>query len=703
MQSINKPLFNEDMIWASNPGSPTDVIRPDQDKFSSGFVYGEIPLHSMFNWAGNTFSTYAVHSCKYGVPEWDAGTTYTEGSLTLRDNGSTRILYIALETSTGEDPLSSTKWREFYKNLADIRDVVLDNLQGNDILYQDIITDENDPLLETYAKVFRNKSKYDILGLDDLQNVFGKNQSSAILYHVNTVEVGDAWIKKPFGLMTPFLFLNDYLDVSEPSPTEGDILTWDGSFWSGDQSNPFVEWEDVLFKPQYFNPPSTTSTKLGGFRSKLENRNELTMWSAPLPIANKPLNLTASTTRTDGSFLEWDTPLDNGNPINFYTIYREGEYLADTQNLTDPLITEFLDITGEKHKIYEYTVYATNTSGMSLPSNTAFGLKTDILPAPLNFTASDDISSRFVLCTWDKVVGATSYHLYRKPVGAPDADYEYIAGGVVSPYRHLTDAGTEFDYAVTASNPIGESAKSISDKGSTKVDSGTKYFETNGNFYVPNGIYEIEVCMTGAGGSGSIGDADNLHSGGGYSGEFKRETISVNPGEMIAIQIGAGGTPSDYTTLSDGVDGEDTIITLPNGTTITALGGKGGLATSDSYAGNGRQINSPCSGTIFTDGMHSNRPRYISCYGGQASYFGHGGSRSGQVPGKGAGGSAISVYEQPYDNPYFCNGGDGLVVIKWDIVDLDSLSEEQKYQEELLSELDIGFGINNSKYTGLIK
>lgn len=140
-------------------------------------------------------------------------------------------------------------------------------------------------------------------------------------------------------------------------------------------------------------------------------------------------------------------------------------------------------------------------------------------------------------------------------------------------------------------------------------------------FTVPEGVYEINVSVVGAGGGGGAGGLgrawhmmgstymDILMAGGGGGGAGGRgqtptlQLVEVTPGEEITVNVGAGGlggcayrneggTPinagcnpngtgfglqnSTYHTGKPGADGENTTVTLQDGTVITALGGEGG-------------------------------------------------------------------------------------------------------------------------------
>jgi hypothetical protein len=240
-----------------------------------------------------------------------------------------------------------------------------------------------------------------------------------------------------------------------------------------------------------------------------------------------------------------------------------------------------------------------------------------------------------------------------------------VAGGVISPYFLREEPNREYEYCVTAYNPADESDFSNWNRGVTKARPGVRIFTNGGNFYVPLGITELTVCLQGGGGSGAIGESDGLHSGGGFAGQFIKQTIKVNEGDVIAVQVGQGGEHTDYTTPADGVPGTETKVILYTLEEIVANGGRGGLHGSTSFAGVGRSLVSDCTGETYDDGLHSYRPDYVSCYGGQASQFGNGGSRSGTETGLGAGGSAISKHQEYYDNPAFNKGGGGVVMFAW--------------------------------------
>ena len=125
-------------------------------------------------------------------------------------------------------------------------------------------------------------------------------------------------------------------------------------------------------------------------------------------------------------------------------------------------------------------------------------------------------------------------------------------------------------------------------------------FLAAGNFTVPGGVRSVRVLVVGGGGGGANG-----HQGGGGSGSVAGATLMVNPGDVIAVTVGAAGLGAAV------CNGCNTIV----GNTPGGLSGFGGLLTS---AGGGT-------------------PSVVNGPGGSGG-SGGGGSCNGGAPG-GAGGA----------------------------------------------------------------
>jgi|GEM_PF-4281691 len=145
------------------------------------------------------------------------------------------------------------------------------------------------------------------------------------------------------------------------------------------------------------------------------------------------------------------------------------------------------------------------------------------------------------------------------------------------------------------------------------------------SFTVPAGVTSIKVRMSGGGGGGG---GSYLGTGGtGGSGELIETTLTVTPGESLAIVVGAGGTGGGAYDGSGGYGGGGGEVSSVGATLISSGGGGGG--------GEGSQITSP------TDGQNGQGPNGGTGGTGGAppSSGGDAGAGGGAAGGAGAAGS----------------------------------------------------------------
>lgn len=92
---------------------------------------------------------------------------------------------------------------------------------------------------------------------------------------------------------------------------------------------------------------------------------------------------------------------------------------------------------------------------------------------------------------------------------------------------------------------------------------------------VPNGVTSVAATIVGAGGGGGgqffDGSVGSGGGGGGSGGYYANQIISVTPGQVISIVVGAGGNGSGYNSVARGDSGGSSSF----GAT-TATGGQGG-------------------------------------------------------------------------------------------------------------------------------
>src|SRR5690606_29439422 len=99
--------------------------------------------------------------------------------------------------------------------------------------------------------------------------------------------------------------------------------------------------------------------------------------------------------------------------------------------------------------------------------------------------------------------------------------------------------------------------------------SSKRTFTASVGWLAPLGIEEVTVEAWGGGGGGSSGNPSFSSSGGGGGGggAYAKGTVSVTPGGIYAITVGAGGGPSTA--------GGDSSFVGDNGESVLAKGGSG--------------------------------------------------------------------------------------------------------------------------------
>jgi len=152
-------------------------------------------------------------------------------------------------------------------------------------------------------------------------------------------------------------------------------------------------------------------------------------------------------------------------------------------------------------------------------------------------------------------------------------------------------------------------------------------FNVDGNFTMPSTVRKVTICGIGGGGGGSTSNGM-----GGASGNIVSNLdYAANPGDIIPVVIGSGGSPNN--------DGDDCSF---GGLNIS--GGQGAA-----HAGEGARRDT-CGGTFY-DGLAIGGD-----YGGQAGIRSDGGAAH-QDGTKGAGGGSGG------------RGGSGLIIVSYYLED----------------------------------
>ena len=215
-------------------------------------------------------------------------------------------------------------------------------------------------------------------------------------------------------------------------------------------------------------------------------------------------------------------------------------------------------------------------------------------------------------------------------------------------------------------------------------------FTSSSTFTVPENVFSIFVTMCGGGGGRDVKVYNNyVHGGGGAGGYYINYPISVTPGDVLTITIGAGGK-SRWTDSGNNANGSVTIggsskVTLNAVDLLVAYGGSAstsaynaGAGTNSFLGGAGGYPNGSGGGGTSGGGGGCGLAKGVSIIGGgHISYgasdsWGMGpmkgyASESAQdfIPGYGAG-ESYGGYVQPSDYAAgTVKAEPGIVIIKW--------------------------------------
>jgi hypothetical protein len=137
-----------------------------------------------------------------------------------------------------------------------------------------------------------------------------------------------------------------------------------------------------------------------------------------------------------------------------------------------------------------------------------------------------------------------------------------------------------------------EPASSVGNQTSSAGVTSPANFPSSGVFVVPPNVTTVTVQAWGGGGGGGIDGANNNGAGGGGGGAYASSVVSVTPGQIINVTVGAGGT--------NGVAGGQSSF----GSSVIALGGSSNIANSNGAAGGSGPLST---GTIkFSGGSGGN-------------------------------------------------------------------------------------------------
>ena len=199
-------------------------------------------------------------------------------------------------------------------------------------------------------------------------------------------------------------------------------------------------------------------------------------------------------------------------------------------------------------------------------------------------------------------------------------------------------------------------------------DSNLLVISSSTTFTVPAGISRIRVRMVGGGGGGGGTGTVNTGGGSGGGGGYAESILSVIPGQVYNVTIGAAGVG----TAGSGTAGGTSSFSGNGITAISATGGAAGSANSLTPAGGSG--GSASGGTLLIAGQAGSDGGTTIGTGGPGGSSGGiagGGGRAGSVsglPGQGAGGGGGGGYlvsGATQASATGANGAAGVVIITY--------------------------------------
>ena len=244
---------------------------------------------------------------------------------------------------------------------------------------------------------------------------------------------------------------------------------------------------------------------------------------------------------------------------------------------------------------------------------------TPATPSNLSFT---NVGTTSMTLNWtDNANNEDAYVIKYSTDGVTYATYATIAANSQTTNVTGLTANTLYYFQVYASvatllsNPL---------SGIKSTLGGTVYSSSN-TFTPPAGVYNVKVeCWGGGGGGGgntSVGAI--VAAGGGGGGAYKlNSSVAVTPGTPYTITVGAGGTGGPSTNgVAAGTGGTSSGVF--GGTTVSAVGGAGGLGTNSTGVGGAGGVGTFNGGTGGTGGG-----TYSGSGGGSAGFASNGNNGS---------------------------------------------------------------------------
>ncbi|GAA2113799.1 hypothetical protein GCM10009780_70820 [Actinomadura alba] len=195
----------------------------------------------------------------------------------------------------------------------------------------------------------------------------------------------------------------------------------------------------------------------------------------------------------------------------------------------------------------------------------------------------------------------------------------------------------------------------------------TKPYSTPGTYTltVPQGVSQIRVVLTGAGGGGSMGTRNEAYmvpGSGGGGGATSFCTLAVRPGDTLTVTVGAGGAAPN----GDGLSGTASSISYSGSGGASADAGGGGHTGPSGHgnAGGAGGFNATwCAGSDAGQDFGKDGAPSVGKDAGGAGGAPGAGVSSACPAGTGRGGNGANPAPPPHQRGL--PGGNGCVVITY--------------------------------------
>lgn len=166
---------------------------------------------------------------------------------------------------------------------------------------------------------------------------------------------------------------------------------------------------------------------------------------------------------------------------------------------------------------------------------------------------------------------------------------------------------------------------------------------------VPSGVTTVHIVTVGGGGGGGFQPAGDAEGGGGGGGALSYvNNITVVPGEVLTMTVGAGGVGGNQTT-NVGATGGKSSVSRGGTVLVSAAGGTGGNISMTFP-----NVGTPGTGGLVSDGVGTSR-----FAGGNGSGITPGGAGKYTANGTAGGGGTPLAGTTGPSTPVFGQGGAG--------------------------------------------